>query len=65
MPDDYSELLDPDEIVWRGRFDWLKARGYRLPVRLAKDWKPSWIDSGESEHLSADSSPCPVSSLVI
>ena len=35
-------LLNEDEIVWRDRYDWLLASGYKLRTRYRPDWVPSW-----------------------
>ncbi|KIO16610.1 hypothetical protein M407DRAFT_33737 [Tulasnella calospora MUT 4182] len=41
---DHSEL-DPAEVPWRARYEFLKSHGYLLRPRYRPGWKPSWPPS--------------------
>ena len=48
--------LDPHELWWRGKQDFLAARGYTLRPRFRKDWVPSWSSSVEIDPLECEDS---------
>ena len=46
--------LSPGEVPWRGRYVWLRERGYQLRSRYSPDWKASWLENGTDWSLTAE-----------
>ena len=46
--------LSRGEVPWRGRYVWLKERGYQLRSRYSPDWKASWLENGTDWTLTAE-----------
>ncbi|KAF4621102.1 hypothetical protein D9613_000140 [Agrocybe pediades] len=40
----FEDGLNPYEVYWRDRFDWLYQCGYELRPRYHPDWVPSWVE---------------------
>lgn len=50
VAEEYEYFLNPVELWWRDKYEWLEECGYKLRERYTHKWKPSWMKVGRIDR---------------